>query len=110
MLTDQRHHLARRVGDLPRLNGDEDVVDRSHLARIVRRRYRRHVEITVRAVDTQAFGPQRLKMSSARDEHDVFAGVRQAPAEVTADSSGTEHREPHVSPPLVYPEIGGPCV
>jgi hypothetical protein len=84
---------------LPGLDGEDHIVDRTDLARIVGggRHARSHVKVAVDALDVEAVGSHGVEVGTPSDEADVVTGRGQPPAEVPADPPGTPDSDPRSS-------------
>ncbi len=89
-LADERADGLRGVRDLPRLDGDEDDVDRAHLGRIVGDPGGMNDEVAVYAAHPQPVLPDRGQMPPPGDELHVLPGLRQSATEVPANGAGSE--------------------
>src|SRR5205807_9603355 len=89
----ERLRGARRVRNLPRLDGEDDGVD--HAARLVGGVHALDDEVAVYAVDAQPARAQRVEGRPARREDDVMARLRQLAAEIAAHAAHPDHGDPH---------------
>jgi hypothetical protein len=99
LTADQRLQRRDRGLELPRLDPQQDEVDRADLSRVVGGPHRSDREVPGHARHDQAVPSERREVLAARDEADVVPSRGEAAAEVSADTAGADHcdRESHAT-------------
>jgi hypothetical protein len=93
---DQCARLPRCRFGVPELDGEQHKIDRPDGIGVVCDIHVPQMQVAERALDAQAVAADRVAMRAARDEDHLVSGLREAGAEIAADSTRRHDRHPHV--------------